>query len=104
MDMPQQVLLLIDDDDVFRTSLASALAREYKIIEANSCEQARTRMSPAPDAVLLDVRLDANNATSAQGVEFLRELRQEWPSVPVPLVTGYGGWRTVVAGTRGGAG
>src|ERR1051326_3317673 len=103
MDMPQQVLLLIDDDDVFRTSLASALAREYKIIEANSSEQARTRSSPAPDAVLLVVRLDADNATSAQGVEFLRELRQEWPSVPVIMVTGYGDVSTAVECIREGA-
>ncbi len=101
--MAKPVLLLIDDNENFRRSLAAALGRDYEVKSAASRGEARNLLTPPPDAVLLDLRLDDADPSNVEGLEFLRELRRDWPAIPVIMITGYGDVATAVECMREGA-
>jgi len=101
--MAKPVLLLVDDNEAFRRSLEAALGRDYGIKTAASRVEARALLVPAPDAILLDLRLDDADLRNAEGLDFLRELRRDWPAIPVVMITGYGDVTTAVECMREGA-
>lgn len=101
--MSKPVLLLVDDNEAFRRSLAAALGRDYVVRTAASRPEARGMLAPPPDGLLLDLRLDDADPSNAEGLEFLRELRRDWPAIPVVMITGYGDVTTAVECMREGA-
>lgn len=101
--MAKPVLLLVDDNENFCRSLAAALSRDCEVKTAASLAEARGALFPLPDAVLLDLRLDDADPTNVEGLEFLRELRRQWPAIPVVMITGYGDVATAVECMREGA-
>ena len=90
-------VLIVDDDPDF-----SAVTRELVEIEGYS---ARLAMSGAEamqlcheqpfDAVLLDLKLGA-----ASGLDVLRDLRSQWPDLPVIVVTAHGSLESAAAAER----
>jgi DNA-binding NtrC family response regulator len=103
MTMRKPVLLLVDDNEAFRNSLKAALSREYEVKTGASRAEARTMLNPPPDTILLDLRLNDADPSNAEGLEFLRELRRDWPTIPVVMITGYGDIPTAVECMRLGA-
>jgi two-component system response regulator AtoC len=101
--MSKPVLLLVDDNEAFSRSLETALSRDFGVKTATSRSEARRMLVPPPDAVLLDLRLDDADPGNAEGLEFLRELRRDWPAIPVVMITGYGDVTTAVECMREGA-
>ncbi|MEI7703658.1 MAG: response regulator [Deltaproteobacteria bacterium] len=105
MDQPAQTpepssLLLVDDDDLVRRTLAQVLARRGFSVTAVSngaaaLEQARN--SP-PRFAVLDLSMPGMN-----GIELLRELRTISPATRVLILTGYGSIATAIEATRLGA-
>jgi two-component system invasion response regulator UvrY len=78
-------LLLVDDHPVFRHGVKRILIEalpEVDIAEAFDGPSALERMRPACDLVLLDVTLPG-----ADGLEILKQLRAEFPHVPVLIVS-----------------
>ena len=90
-------VLIVDDDPDFST-----VTRELVEIEGYS---ARLAMSGAEamqlchkqpfDAVLLDLKLGA-----ASGLDVLRDLRSQWPDLPVIVVTAHGSLESAAAAER----
>lgn len=101
--MSKPVLLLVDDNEAFRRSLEAALGRDYEVKTASTRAEARAKLIPPSDAVLLDLRLVDADPSNSEGLEFLRELRRDWPAVPVVMITGYGDVTTAVECMREGA-
>ncbi len=82
--MPQKHILLVDDDELLRRSLAFGLERaSYRVSTAATAEDALTMVHhDAPDLVLLDIGLPGMD-----GLDALREFRKK-PDLPVIFLTG----------------
>jgi DNA-binding NtrC family response regulator len=94
-------VLIVDDDDTVRASLAEALAGDGVTVvhTAASADVALGLLSTAaPDVILSDVRMPG-----LDGVAFLRLLRERAPSIDVILMTAYDDMPTVVSAMREGA-
>jgi DNA-binding response OmpR family regulator len=78
-------ILIVEDNDALRSLVAEVLELEgYGVLEAKDGVRAVRLLAEAQvDAVLLDVRLDLED-----GVALGRELRLEWPDVPIALMSG----------------
>ena len=92
-------ILIVDDDPDVRESLAAALNRDGTTIRvAESATRALGMLVPAPDIILLDVRMP-----DMDGLELLPLLRERVSSADVVLMTAFDDMTTVVAAMRHGA-
>jgi two-component system nitrogen regulation response regulator GlnG len=94
-------ILVIDDDAEIRYSLSRVLSsRGYTIVEAGSGEQgvAAVKKGPAPDLVLLDVRMGGMG-----GIEALQLIRSANPKQLVILMTAFGTAQTAIEAMKYGA-
>lgn len=80
-------VLLIEDDDSFRETLALALRRRgCEVVQAATRSAAMACLELAVlDAVVLDMRLG-----STDGMKLIPELRQRLPQARLLVLTGYG--------------
>lgn len=83
-------MLLVDDSAEYAASLARALRSTYDLVAVQSAAEALQRLSPPPDAILLDLRLVPESADTSSALSLLRELREKLPAVPVLVITAYG--------------
>jgi DNA-binding NtrC family response regulator len=92
--------LVVDDDRSFSALAAAALRREGMTVSlARSLHEAREALgSTPPELVVLDRRLP-----DGDGMSFLPEIRQRFPSTPVLMVTAYGDIASAVDAVRAGA-
>jgi len=95
-------ILIVDDEESIRRSLAGILSDEgFEIDSVADGERALTALSEgqqAPDLVLLDIAMPGRD-----GVEILAEIRQAWPALPVVMMSGHGTIETAVRATQLGA-
>jgi two-component system, NtrC family, nitrogen regulation response regulator NtrX len=97
--MPDRILVVDDEVNIVK-SIAMILRGEGMAVEgAGSGEEALVRLREQSfDAVLLDI-----NLPGIDGLETLRELRAEWPQLPVIMVSGHATIERAVEATRLGA-
>jgi DNA-binding NtrC family response regulator len=93
-------VLVVDDDETIRTSLAEALASDaVEVCVAASAEAALALLGDAtPDVVISDVRMPG-----LDGIELLKLLRERAPVADVVIMTAYDDMPTVVTAMREGA-
>jgi two-component system response regulator HydG len=98
--MRPRTLLVVDDDDTIRHSLADALSDDVtEVALAESAERALATIGAGQvDVVLSDIRMPG-----LDGLEFLKLLRERAPQIDVVLMTAFDDMPTVVAGMRQGA-
>jgi len=84
-------ILLVDDDDEVRKALTKLLQHEgYSVVEqpdVNSAVRCLAKDISPFDLVITDVLMPDTN-----GMEFLRRLRADFPSLPVIVITAFGDW------------
>jgi DNA-binding NtrC family response regulator len=84
---PQRIILVVDDEPGVRRLACQMLEREgFKTIEAETGRQALAALVSHPGRVSLvvsDVRMPEMN-----GVELEQAIREEWPALPVILISG----------------
>ncbi|MEX1024195.1 MAG: ATP-binding protein [Planctomycetota bacterium] len=86
-----ETVLLVEDKDDLRQSLAYALAlRGYQVTSARSLAEARRYLDVPPDVLVTDVML-----TDGNGIDLVRELRATTPGLPVVIISGYAGEATI---------
>ena len=96
--------LLVDDDELFREGLLRAirglrLPLEMKFMQAGSGEEALKKVAvEMPSLVFLDYRMPG-----LSGLECLRKMQEEYPELPVIMVTGEGDERVAVEAMKAGA-
>lgn len=85
MDPPSHTVLVVDDDRSIRFLCRVNLELEgWTVREAGTLAEARNELAVAAvDVVLLDLHVG-----SERGLDFLQELRNGHPDVPVALLTG----------------
>src|SRR5271154_5772646 len=95
-------ILIVDDEADIRMLIAGVLKDEgYATREAaNSTETLRELQARQPTLVILDIWLQNSEL---DGIEILRRLRAEMPSVPVVMISGHGTIETAVEAIKIGA-
>ncbi|TDU81034.1 two-component system response regulator RegA [Prosthecobacter fusiformis] len=93
-------VLLIEDDDSFRTTLAMALKRRgCEVFQAADAASALIHARASmPGAIVLDMRLGSSN-----GMLLISELRHLLPQVRLIILTGYGSIPSALESVRLGA-
>ncbi len=78
-------ILICDDEEGVRESLNLILGDEYRLDFVDNGDEALQYLSKAnPDLVIMDIKMPKKN-----GLEALKELRQQKPNIKVLMVTGY---------------
>ncbi len=95
-------ILIVDDEESIRRSLAGILSDEgFETGTATDGEDGLSVLregSETTDLVLLDIAMPGRD-----GVEILAEIRQGWPDLPVVMMSGHGTIETAVRATQLGA-
>src|SRR5258706_5713853 len=95
-------ILIVDDEADIRMLIAGVLKDEgYATREAgDSAEALAAIRARQPTLVILDIWLQDSEL---DGVEILRQLRSDMPSVPVVMISGHGTIETAVEAIKIGA-
>ena len=99
-DNPQKTILIIEDDKNVRKSFAVCLEdHDYTILEAeNGREGIALLQKTSPDLVLVDLRMP-----EVDGFAVLKFMKENFPDIPVIVVSGIGVIEDVVSAVRKGA-
>jgi two-component system response regulator FlrC len=98
--MAQSKVLIVEDDEGLREALVDTLALAgYDWVEADCAEEALIKLkSEAIDIVVSDVQM-----AGMGGLALLRNIKQNWPNLPVLLMTAYANIEDAVAAMKEGA-
>ena len=93
-------ILIVDDEDTVRDSLALLLKETYQVEKVGCADEALAivHREPHPDAVLLDVVLPGTD-----GFALLKTIKELDPNIPVIMLTGAGSVRGAVEAMQHGA-
>ena len=96
----EKSLMIIDDDDVFRNRLITAMKRKgYDAFGASSVSEAISLVNTnAPKYAVIDLRLNDGN-----GLEVVSILSNKRPDSKIVMLTGYGNIPTAVSAIKQGA-
>lgn len=98
--MSQTSILIVEDDAGLREALVDTLLLGgYKVIEADSAEQAMVKLgSQEVDLVVSDIQMGGMN-----GLDLLRSIKNKFPMMPTLLMTAYATIDDAVKAMRDGA-
>jgi len=82
-------VLIVDDIQDYLHSLENALKSDFDCILAQSLESAKKSMDVSVSAALVDIRLDENDLENKDGILLLKWLRQNYPDLPVVMMSAY---------------
>jgi two-component system response regulator RegA len=93
-------VLVVDDDEVFRTRLVRAFAERGLDARGADCAAAAVTLASAdsPELAVVDLRMPDRS-----GLELVRELKAIDPETSVVVLTGYGSIATALEAVRLGA-
>jgi len=99
-DRAARSVLVVDDDDVFRTRLGPAFRdRGFDVRTARGAlEAVRSARQDSPEFAVVDLRMP-----DGSGLEVVRELHEIDPASVIVMLTGYGSIATAVDAVRLGA-
>jgi len=82
-------ILVVDDVEDYLRALSRALGREFDVVTAASLAKAKERMDESIDLALVDVRLSEEDMSNRDGIIFLGWLQENYPDVPVVMMSAY---------------
>jgi len=97
--MAHSTILIVDDEQLIRWSLASRLKDEgYRVLEAGTAAEAISQHREGVDLVLLDIGLP-----DGSGLSVLKQIKEADPDTLVIMLTGQTGIQTAVEAMKNGA-
>jgi two-component system, response regulator RegA len=99
-DSSRPSLLLVDDDEVFRTRMARAFVeRGYEVASAHDFDSALAlAKEESPELAVLDLKMPGKS-----GLELVKALLEIDPQTKIVVLTGYGSIATAIDAVRLGA-
>ena len=99
-DFEDKSLLILDDDDPFRSRLARAMGKKgFQVIEAKNVEEGLKIANNTPtNFAVVDLRLE-----DGSGLEVIKALNKFKKDSRIVMLTGYGNLPTAVAAVKAGA-
>ena len=99
-DFEDKSLLILDDDDPFRSRLARAMEKKgFEVKEAKSVEEGLKIVQKTPTSfAIIDLRLE-----DGSGLEVVKALHKSKKESRIVMLTGYGNLPTAVAAVKAGA-
>src|SRR5688572_8571127 len=95
-------ILIVDDDPALLDALSDALSLRMpglSLTVADSGAAAILKMTEAEyDVIISDIKMPGMD-----GIALLAEIRNQWPDIPVLLITGHGETDMAIKALRGGA-
>lgn len=98
--MPARIIIA-DDHPLFRTALSHAVGKVWpdaEIVEAASAATARAALRESAEALLLDLHME-----DSHGLSVLMDLRQDYPALPIVIVSASEEARVYAAASQLGA-
>ena len=80
-----QRIIIADDHPLFRTALSHAVAKVWPdaaVVEASSAAGARSELEQGAECLLLDLHME-----DSDGLTVLMDFRQDFPAVPIVIVS-----------------
>jgi DNA-binding NarL/FixJ family response regulator len=99
-------IFVIDDESFHREMVADFIKRKFpegEVIKYSTGEEALHEIYKKPDCVIIDYYLNLNNPTAANGIQFLDQLKEVLPQVPVILLSGQENPEVAAAAIKHGA-
>ena len=87
--MTKKRILIVDDVVEYVQSLGRALSLEYDIARAFTLEEAKKNMNNSISLALVDIRLSEDDMANRDGIIFLGWLKENFPAVPVVMMSAY---------------
>ena len=84
-----RVLIVDDEPDVRKVVRMTLTKAGYDVIEAEDGERAIAAIKEGENPLLLDVIISDIRMPKINGVEALNYFQQQWPSVPLIVLTGF---------------
>lgn len=85
-----RTVLLVDDIPEYVDTMELNLPDECRAVAAYSSEAAKKNMAKEqPALAVLDVRLNEADAENREGLELLKWIKANYPSVPVIMISAY---------------
>ncbi|OGG55212.1 MAG: hypothetical protein A3F84_08315 [Candidatus Handelsmanbacteria bacterium RIFCSPLOWO2_12_FULL_64_10] len=90
-------IILVDDDEMVLQTIGDFLTRRGHRVRtaADGSEALRLMTEEMPDLVISDIQMPGMD-----GISFLKAVREQFPDLPVILMTGYATVETAVAALR----
>ncbi|MGC4058301.1 MAG: response regulator [Chitinophagaceae bacterium] len=87
---PNQTVFLVDDEPIQNEMLKDYLAERFNFSFHlfDNGEEALSNMRLSPAIVILDYHLNAHNNAAKNGVQILREIKEQYPDTQVIMVSG----------------
>jgi YesN/AraC family two-component response regulator len=87
----KKTILVVDDTENIHESIKAILEDEYSIISAVNVKQAKRLLkNNKVDLIILDILMP-----EIDGLEFLPEIKKQYPDIPVLIITAYGNENTI---------
>ena len=96
-------VLIVDDDTRFAAAMGRALRHAYDINTADSYQTGLDALNESPDIVILDLRLDRSRPSELEGLDLLKTIHENYPFLPVFMLTAVGDNETASRCFREGA-
>jgi len=99
VERPRNILLIDDEEDFLETTSRRLRRREFEVKTATRCAEAMPAVIAGwPQVVVLDVML-----ADTDGMECLRQIKQQAPRLPVVMLTGHASMQASLQGLEHGA-
>lgn len=83
-------VLVVDNLDVYLDMIEGILHGSYEVLKATSSDEAKKILnSEKVDAALIDVRLVEEDPENKEGIELLKWIKENYPEIPVIMMTRY---------------
>jgi DNA-binding NarL/FixJ family response regulator len=99
-------IFVIDDESFHREMVADFIKRKFpegEVSKYPTGEEALHEIYKKPDCVIIDYYLNLNNPAAANGIQFLDQLKEVLPQVPVILLSGQENPEVAAAAIKHGA-
>ncbi len=84
-----RVMVVDDEADVRKVARMCLEQAGYQVIEAENGEEAIQKIKEGDNPLVLDVIITDINMPKINGLEAIQFFQQEWPRVPLMVMTGY---------------